>query len=150
MKKLLILLLCAVVYAQEIEITADKLEADENKKISTLIGHVVIKKGLDKISCDTLEVKFDKKNKPTLYQASGNVRFHILTNNKEFQGRAKRLIYTPNDKKYQLEGDVKIEELKSRQRLFGETIIIDRTSGKSIIKGDGKRPVKFIFDVKED
>jgi lipopolysaccharide export system protein LptA len=150
MKKLLILLLCAVVYAQEIEITADKLEADENKKISTLIGNVVIKKGLDKISCDTLEVKFDKENKPTLYQASGDVRFHILTNNKDFKGSAQKLIYNPANKKYSLQGNVKIEELQSKQRLFGETIIIDRTSGKSVIKGDGRRPVKFIFDVKDD
>ncbi len=149
MRLLFILLLTITsIYAQKVEITADDLEADEKSHISTLKGNVSIKKGADSIKADKLEVFFDKNNKPTKYVATGDIRFHILTDTREFQGKGEKLIYDPSTKKYEISGGVVIEELKEHQKLIGEKIVIDRVSGKSKIEG-GKRPIKLIFEVKE-
>ena len=150
MKKMLfILLIGSLLYAQKVEITADKLEANEKSRVSMLIGHVKIKKGKDEIYAGRLKVKFDKKNKPSIYEADGGVKFHIITDTKEFKGRGQRLVYNPKTLKYEIMGYVIIEELNSNQKLYGEKISIDRISGKSLIEGGDNRPIKFIFDVKE-
>jgi lipopolysaccharide transport protein LptA len=135
-------------FAQQVEITADKLTANENSKISKLIGNVKLKKGLDEISCDELEVKFDATNKPILYTTSGNIHFHIITKTQDFIGKAQHLSYDPKTQQYKMSGNVKIEDKKLNQLLEGEKIVIDRISGDAKIEG-GSKPVKFIFDVKE-
>ncbi|RUM67264.1 MAG: lipopolysaccharide transport periplasmic protein LptA [Sulfurospirillum sp.] len=151
MKTLLIILsLVSSLFAQRVEISADKLEADEKSGISTLIGHVQIIKGDDHISADTLIVKFDKKNKPIFYDAKGSIKFHILTKTKEFEGKADQLRYDPKTLIYEMVGNVVIKEKRSKQILTGEKIQIDRISGKSIIEGKENKPVKFIFDIKEN
>ncbi len=138
-------LLCA----EQVEISADKFEADEKKMLSILTGNVVLKKGADEIYAKKLTIFFDKENKPKEYLATGNITFSINTDKQSFDGRAQKLLYNPSTLKYEISGNAYIHEKKQNSKLYGETIMIDRITGKSTIKGSKKRPVKFIFEVKE-
>jgi len=134
---------------QKIEVKADSFEADEKKMFSIFKGSVYIKKGKDEIKADLLKIDFDKKNKPKRYEASGHVSFKITTDSQHFVGSSNKIIYEPSNKKYQAYGNVQLIETKKNQKLNGEKIIIDRISGKTMISGSKKKPVKFIFTVDE-
>ncbi len=145
----LLLLLLTYIQAEQVEISADHFEADEKKMLSILTGHVLLKKGADEVHAQKLTIFFDKKNKPTEYLAQGTITFMINTNNQSFEGHAQKLLYNPSTQKYEISGDAFIHDKKLNRKLYGETIMIDRISGKSTINGSKKRPVKFIFEVKE-
>ncbi|MCH9812633.1 MAG: lipopolysaccharide transport periplasmic protein LptA [Epsilonproteobacteria bacterium] len=135
--------------AERVEVNANHFEADEFKKVSYFTGAVHIKKGIDEIKSDKLRINFDQNNKPITYEATGNIAFDITTENQHFEGTSNKLIYTPHAKQYTLSGNVYILELTKQRTLKGESIIIDRISGKSTISGTAKKPVKFIFTVDE-
>lgn len=145
----LMLLFFNFLQAQQVEISADHFNADEKKMLSILTGHVLLKKGSDTIHAQKLTIFFDKKNHPIKYLAQGNITFNINTNEQSFEGHAQKLLYNPSTQKYEVSGDAFIHEKKHNRKLYGETIMIDRISGESTIKGSKKRPVKFIFEVKE-
>ncbi len=151
MNKALLLLwvLSLSLFAQKVEVSADKLEVDEKSGNSVLSGHVQIHKGADFIQTDRLIIRFDPKHKPTRYEAEGEVRFQIHTQNRIFVGHAQRLLYDPLTLRYELEGSVELDEEAFGQKLIGEKVVIDRTTGKAVIDGKANQPVKLIFDVKE-
>ena len=144
-----LLLLISFLQAEKVEISADTFEADEKKMISVLKGHVLLKKGNDTVHATQLTVFFDTKNKPKQYLAEGNINFTINTEKQNFEGHAQKLLYNPHTLKYEISGDAFIHEKEQNRKLYGETIMIDRISGKSTIEGSKKKPVKFIFEVKE-
>lgn len=151
MKKLLLIIAFSftLVASEQVEVNAMEFEADEHKLISYFRGAVFIKKGKDEIRADLLKIDFDKKNKPVKYDATGNVSFKITTSSQHFVGTANQIIYEPSNKKYRAFGRVNIKETTKNQILKGESIIIDRISGKANLKGSNNRPVKFIFTVDE-
>ena len=151
MKKILLLIAFSLtLYASEqVEVTASEFEADEKKRVSYFRGSVFIKKGSDEIKADLLKIDFDRQNKPKRYDASGNVSFKITTDSQHFEGTSNQIIYEPISKKYRALGDVNIKETTKNQTLRGESITIDRVSGKAKLKGSHNRPVKFIFTVDE-
>ncbi len=150
MKYLIVLLvLTHILYAQKVEISADNFAADEKKMLSILTGHVTLKKGEDLIKASKITIYFDKSNKPKEYVAQGHITFSIHTKTQDFEGRAQTLRYDPSTLIYEMSGDAFIHDKNQDRKLYGEHIMIDRISGKSIIKGGVKKPVKFIFSVKE-
>jgi lipopolysaccharide export system protein LptA len=151
MHKLIILILLSLqlLRAEQVEVNALEFEADENKMVSYFKGDVSIKKGSDYITADKLRIDFDKKNKPSKYDATGGVSFSITTDNQHFEGTSSQIIYEPSNKRYTAIGNVRINETTKNQKLRGELITIDRISGKSKLKGSKNRPVKFIFTVDE-
>ena len=150
MKKLLLLIaLSFTLNAEQVEVTALEFEADEKSGVSYFRSSVFIKKGVDEIRADLLKINFDKNNKPTIYDASGNVTFKITTSSQRYEGQSDHIIYEPSNKKYKAFGNVNIKETTKGQTLRGESITIDRVSGKARFKGSNNRPVKFIFTVEE-
>ena len=145
----LLLLSFTLLQAEKVEISADSFEADEKKMRSILKGNVILKKGADEVHTNALTILFDKNNKPKMYLASGDITFTIHTEGKSFDGHAQKLHYNPLTLKYKISGSAYIHEKTNNSKLYGETIMIDRISGKSTIIGSKKRPVKFIFEVKE-
>ena len=145
----LLLIFTLTLFAQEIKITAQKFEADEKKMISIFSGGVHLQKGSDEINASTLNITFDKNNKPILYEANGNLSFKISTKNQLFVGNANYMIYEPKTNKYKIIGNAFIHEIKGDRKLYGEEISIDRQSGKSQILGTLKKPVKIIFTTNE-
>ncbi len=146
---IILLTLLSFLNAEKVEISADSFEANEPKQISIFSGNVKIKKGKDWFSASKVIILFDKKNKPTKYSAIGEVDFSLKTSNQIFVGNADKLIYEPKTQKYQILGNAFIHEKSQDRKLYGEKIIIDRKKGTSKITGTQKRPVKFIFSVKE-
>jgi len=136
--------------AQKVEISADSFEADEKKMLSVLQGNVRLIKGEDTIKASKLTIYFDAENKPKSYLAEGNINFIIHTGNQHFKGKAQKLLYKPSSLKYEISGNAFIHEMTQNRKLYGETIMIDRISGKSTIKGSSNKPIKFIFEVKEE
>ncbi len=151
MKKLLLLIALSFTLnaAEQVEVNALEFEADEKSRVSYFRGSVFIKKGKDEIKADLLKIDFDKNNKPKIYDASGNVTFKITTSSQRYVGKSDHIIYEPTTKKYKAFGNVNIKETTKGQTLRGESIIIDRISGKAKLKGSKNRPVKFIFTVEE-
>jgi len=145
----ILLFLLSFLQAQKVEISADSFEADEKKMLSVLKGNVLLKKGNDIVNAKQLTIYFDAQNKPKQYLAEGNINFTINTEKQNFEGHAQRLLYDPHTLKYEISGDAFIHEKEQNRKLYGERIMIDRTNGKSTIKGSKKKPVKFIFEVKE-
>ncbi len=145
----LILFSFTILYAQQVEISADSFEADEKKMLSVLSGNVLLKKGADTIHASKLTIFFDANNKPLKYLAEKNISFTIHTETQSFEGKAEKLLYDPSTLKYEISGNAFVHETTQNRKLYGETIMIDRISGKSTIKGGKKKPVRFIFEVKE-
>ncbi len=134
---------------ERVEVSADSFEADELKRVSHFRGSVYIKKGSDEIKSQTLIISFGEDNRPTKYEAVGSVSFKISTKEQRFEGRSKKIIYEPIKKRYIASGDVYIVETTKDRILTGESIVIDRESGRSKISGAKDKPVKFIFTVDE-
>ena len=136
--------------AEQVEVSADFFEADEQTMTSILQGNVLLQKGEDTVHASTLTISFDAQNKPIKYLAEGQVNFNIKTNMQDFEGHAQSLLYNPKTHIYAVSGNAFLHDKKQDRKLYGERIMIDRNSGKSSIKGAKNRPVKFIFHVQED
>lgn len=152
MRKIFIIsLFCSLsLFAKEqVLVSADSFEADEFKKLSFFKGSVYIKKGSDEIKADTLMIVFGTDNKPVKYEAKGSVSFKLKTQAQNFEGSSDKIIYEPLSKRYTASGNVNMIETVKNQTLKGESIFIDRISGKSKIVGSKDKPVKFIFTVDE-
>ena len=151
MKKILLLLLIglSINASQQVEVNADSFEADEIKKVSYFRGNVHIKKGSDEINSARLKITFNQKNRPIEYEATGDVTFKIKTEDQHFEGSSKQIIYQPQKKIYKATGDVVMIETTKNRTLKGESITINRVTGKSKISGSKNKPVKFIFTVDE-
>ncbi len=149
MRYLILLFLSIFLFAEEVKISADKFQADEVNKIAVFEGNVKLIKGKDEIKAEKLTILFDNKNKPIKYSAEGNPVFQFFMKDKIYNGKANKIVYTPSDGKYALIGNVFVKEKKENRKIYGDKLIIDKTSGKIIIKGKKNEPVRFIFQVEE-
>ncbi len=151
MRKIIFILFLFVVFllAEDVKITADKFQADEINKISTFEGNVKIEKGKDIITTENLTILFGADNKPVKYIAKGNPKFKFSINDKRYEGKAKEIIYLPQNGKYILIGDVFVNEKTQDRKIYGDRLEIDKENGKIKIFGKKNKPVKFIFRVNE-
>ncbi len=146
---LLLLLVTFDLYAEKITVSADSFLADETRNISILKGHVHIQKGSDDIQANKLIIDFDTKQKPLRYTLTGDVIFDISTKKQHYSGTSEKIVYNPKSKLYTASGNVHIIDKIGHKTLQGEKIIINRITGKSIITGKKRHPVKFTFTVEE-
>ena len=135
--------LVGAIGAEQIEITADSFEADENK----LIGNVVIKNGsFDKLTSDQARVLFDEKKQAKKYIASGNAKFWIKLKGKDYDGGGAELTYEPAEQIYTLSGNAYLHEVETDKKLYGAKIVVNKAKGIYSVYGQDKEPVKFIFE----
>ncbi len=149
MRYLILLFASLLLFAEEVKISADKFQADEVNKIAVFEGNVKLIKGKDLIKAEKLTILFDNKNKPIEYSAEGNPIFQFVMKDKTYKGKADKIVYTPNDGKYSLIGDVFVKEEKENRKIYGDKLTIDKATGKITIKGKKNEPVRFIFQVEE-
>ncbi len=84
---------------QPIDITADQLEINEAKQISTYTGNVTFKQGSLNITAETLTLYFDDDNALDYMEMTGTP-VHLKQQsdqNKLMQGSANRIIYRDKD-----------------------------------------------------
>jgi lipopolysaccharide transport protein LptA len=138
-----------LLYAEKIEITSNKFVADEKELITKFYGFVSIKKGENLLTSDEVIVKFNSKRKPLYYEANYNVNFKLKLKSGVYEGKADKLIYTPDTKIYRLIGDIEIKDKLNDKKIFAKEIKLSETSGKAEVFGDENEPVKFIFSIED-
>ena len=140
--------LCTAIFANQIQITADSFERNEQTGISSFKGHVHIKKNYDELNASKLFVHVDNENSPIKYIASGDVFFDVTTeNNASYFGHSQRLVFFPKEKVYHFYKDVYIEEKITARTLSGEKVILNMETGNSKILGETQTPVRVTFEI---
>ena len=147
----MLLLLSALLQAEQLKIVAETFHADEKKGMTTFQGNVKIKKGFDELNASTVTVYTNVKHKPTKYIAQKNVSFYIKTETGAlYKGKAQKVIFYPIKKEYHFYKKVNIQQLDEKKEIIGEEVVISTVEGKAYAKGDGKKPVIMTFEIEEE
>jgi len=137
------------IYADQVNIVADRFHADDITKVAYFEGHAEIKQGSNIFSASKIVVHFDNKKKATRYEAHGSVKFDLTENGIHYKGSAETIRYSPNGSKYYFSGDVHLRDLTNNRKIDAETIELDLKTGLADIKGGKKKPVRFIFEIED-
>ncbi len=137
--------------AEELKVSADLFESDENRGITRFKGNVVIFKGNDELRAQSVEIVTNKKRKPTKFIAKGNVTFTIHANQTEaYKGRAEKAVFLPLIKEYHFYNNVVLTQLGSDNTIKGDTIIVNLTKGTATAQGDSDKPVTMTFQITDE
>ncbi|HIY43713.1 lipopolysaccharide transport periplasmic protein LptA [uncultured Helicobacter sp.] len=141
-------------YASELlEVSADKIYANQEKGYTQISGNVVILKGSDVLRASEVIIKTDKNRKPTFYDAKGNVTFKITLEDKRImRGKAQNITYDTIKSEYRLKGKAFVQEEGKANALKGEEIVLNTKSGYASIVGNKskngeKKPAKITFSI---
>lgn len=155
MKKALVFiaLFCYLLIAanNKIEVTAKNFESVGNT--TTITGSVHIIKDNDILDSDLVKIYTDKDRKPISYEAIGNVRFSLVTNDgRKLKGKSKRLIYDVAKNEYKLYDNAHIEEIGKANIVRGDLIILTNNGDYANVVGNNKKParVTFLLNNEED
>lgn len=144
-----IFIMSLFLHAEKVEVTSDSMKAEELKKEVHFIGNVKIKQGESWLHGNKVIVHFDDNNQTDEYEAIGNVTFEFKDEKNHYKGKADKVTYHPLKSEYILKGKASINDLLNKRRLNGKTIVINMNTGNASVKGDKKKPVKFIFDMEK-
>ena len=145
---LLSLLAASLLVAEELHVKADRFESDEAKGETLFQGNVTINKGSDELNASTITIYTDINRKPQKVVASGGVFFVISTeDNNTYQGRAKKVIYTPKKKEYAFYEDVHLRQINQKKEITGEVVVVNLKDNSAYAKGKANKPVSMVFEV---
>jgi len=139
----------AILNAETVEVVADQFFADEQKQVTEFTGHVIVTKSQDKLVANKVVINFDNKKQPLKYIATGDVKVDLVMKEKKYFGSAQKMIYDPIKDQYTLENNAFLYEKVTNKKVYGSKIWVDQITGKYKVDSDGKKPVKFIFNVEE-
>ena len=145
---LTIFIFFTTIFANNLEITSNNFYYKDGEQKAKFSGNVVAKEGLNIIKAAKIVVFLDKNSAAKKYVASGGVDFEIKNQKQDIKGNSKTLIYLPIEDKYILKGNVVLNDILNKRKVYGDEITIDNKKGESYAKSQTKKPVKFIFKVK--
>ena len=151
MKKFPFLLLVTglfLLYAEKLEITADKFLAKDANKEVHFIGHAKVVQGATTVKAAKIFVYFNEDNSTQKYQALGGVRFHIQKKEANYQGSCREMLYFPKKKMYVLKGNVKVKDRQNQRDIAASRVEIHSKTGAFTIEGSKKNAAKLTFDMK--
>ena len=148
-KIILLFILTQTLFAEKVEITSTSMEAEELKKEVHFIGDAKIKKGADWLHAERVIVYFGENNETSMYEAIGSVSFEFKKDENHFKGSADKVIYNILESLYVLKGKAVIDDLVKKSHVNGDEIMLNMSTGSVDVKGSSKKPVKFIFDMKD-
>jgi lipopolysaccharide export system protein LptA len=148
-KIIFFILFTGFLFAQKVDITADNMKAEDMKKEVHFMGNAKVVQGKNWIHGDEIIVYFDENNETKKYEAVGLVTFAFIQEKSSYEGSADRVTYYPVKDQYILTGRAIINDLISKRHVNGDEIILDMKTGNANVKGSRKKPVKFIFDMKD-
>ena len=143
------LFLSHALFAEKVEIVSDAMQAQNAKQEVHFVGHVKIAQSKTWLHADHVIVYFNDNNETSRYEAKGNVIFQVDMKKSLFKGKAQKVIYEPLALHYKLFGKAVIEDVTNKRYISGEEIIFDAKNGDAKVKGNRKKPVKFIFDMEK-
>lgn len=146
-KVALLLLFTQMLLAERVEITSTSMEAEEEKRQVHFIGNAKITKGKDWLHADKVIVYFGENNDTEMYEAIGAVNFEFKNEKHHFKGSADKVKYHMVKSIYELNGNAVIDDLATKSHVDGDLIFLDMTTGNVNVKGNKKKPVKFIFEM---
>ena len=148
-KIVLFISLTGLIFAQKVHITADNMKAEDLKKEVHFMGNAKVVQGKSWIHGDEIIVYFDENNQTKKYEAIGTVTFEFIEKESSYKGSADKVTYYPVKAQYILTGKAIIDDLINKRHVNGDEITLDMTTGNANVKGSRKKPVKFIFDMKD-
>ncbi len=146
-KILFSLCLTVTLFAEKVEITSDAMHAMNVQKEVHFIGNVQIKQLENWLHGDKVIVYFDENNETNKYEAIGSVTFEFKKENSFYKGAADKVTYFPTKSEYLLTGKAVIDDLINKRHVNGDEILLNMLTGNAKVKGNKKKPVKFIFDM---
>ena len=134
-------------FAEKVEVTSDSMKAEDLKKEVHFIGDVTVKQLKSWLHGDKVIVYFDENNETKMYEAIGSVTFEFQNEESFYKGSADKVTYYPSKSEYILIGKAVIDDLINKRHVNGDEITLDMITGNANVKGNKKKPVKFIFDM---
>lgn len=141
--------LTGMLLAEKVEVTSDTMKAQDVQKEVHFMGNVMVKQSQSWLHGDTVIVYFDENNETNKYEAIGTVTFEFKKEKSHYKGSADKVTYYPVKSQYILTGKAVIDDLINKRHVNGDEITLDMITGNANVKGNKKRPVKFIFDMGE-
>lgn len=143
--------LCAsLASAENLDIQAQKVFADEKKGITIATGKVKMIKGEDKLNADEVRIYVNKVRKPLKFEAIGNVDFLLLTQDgRRLKGKSDTLIYLVQANEYQLIGRAQVQEIGKPNFLRGEKITLNNDNNFANVESSSSAPVRVIIDLND-
>ncbi len=138
-----------MLFAEKVEVTSDAMKAQDVQKEVHFMGNVMVKQSQSWLHGDTVIVYFDENNETNKYEAIGTVTFEFKKEKSHYKGSADKVTYYPVKSQYILTGKAVIDDLINKRHVNGDEITLDMITGNANVKGNKKRPVKFIFDMGE-
>jgi len=145
---LFILLIISSVYADKLEVTADKFTAKDTDKMVIFEGNARIVQGSTTIDAHKIVVRFDDANSAKSYNATGSVSFRIKKLKADYKGTCNKMTYLPTKQSYILRGHVRVKDSVNGRDISGEKINIYAKTGGFSIVGAKSKQAKLIFDMK--
>ncbi len=142
-------MLTQMLFAEKVEITSTSMHAENVKKEVHFIDDVHIKQGDDWLDADKVIVYFDENNDTKMYEGIGSVTFEFKDEKSAYKGSADKVTYYPVKSLYILTGHAIIDDLVNKSHIAGDEITLDMLSGNATVKGNKKKPVKFIIEMEE-
>lgn len=144
---LFFILIQQTLFAEKVEITSTSMHAENVKKEVHFIENVHIKQGDDWLHADKVIVYFDENNDTKMYEGIGSVTFEFKDEKSAYKGSADKVTYYPVKSLYILIGNAIIDDLVNKSHVAGDEITLDMLSGNATVKGNKKKPVKFIIEM---
>lgn len=146
---LFFILIQQTLFAEKVEITSTSMHAENVKKEVHFIDDVHIKQGDDWLDADKVIVYFDENNETKMYEGIGSVTFEFKDEKSAYKGSADKVTYYPVKSLYILTGNAVIDDLVNKSHIAGDEITLDMISGNAMVKGNKKKPVKFIIEMED-
>ena len=137
------------IYAEELEVTADKFTHIEKENKAIFEGNAHAISGKSRVDADRFVIYLDKNNKAKEYHAIGHVKFEIVKPNQHVKGSCNKLIYNVVKETYLLKGNAKIDDILNGRKMSGDEVYLDNLKKEAKAKSLNKKPVKFIFQMKD-
>ena len=148
-KIVLLMLVSLSLWAEKVQITSDSMRAIDAKKEVHFIGNAKVSQLKDWIHGDEIIVYFDENNETKKYIAKGKVMFELHQKEAIYKGKADKVTYYPKKSEYILTGKAVIDDIVNKRHVNGDEIVLDMITGNANVKGNRKKPVKFIFDMEK-
>jgi lipopolysaccharide export system protein LptA len=145
----LLMFLSVSLWAEKVQVTSDNMKAYDAKKEIHFIGNAKVTQLKDWIHGDEIIVYFDDNNQTDRYVAKGNVTFELHQKEALYKGKADKVTYFPKKSEYVLTGKAVIDDLLNKRHVNGDEIVLNKKTGNANVKGNRKKPVKFIFDLEK-
>jgi len=148
-KMILLILLAVSLWGEKVQITSDRMKAIDKKKEIHFIGNAKVSQLKDWIHGNEIIIYFDDNNETKKYVAKGKVTFELHQKEALYKGKADKVTYFPKKSEYILTGKAVIDDLINKRHVNGDEIVLNTLTGDANVRGNRKKPVKFIFDMEK-